>query len=86
MPIAAVRELQLAGKLAKPLTRGIAVVNFAVTVTAVTDDFYHWRYKSAGARTVVWGMASGATFIPVAGWGIAIGIGIADAIWGRWFL
>ncbi len=80
--IAAVRELQLAGKLAKPLTRGIAVVNFAATATAVTDDLYHGRYKSAGARTAVWGIAAGATFIPVAGWGIAIGIGIADAIWG----
>ncbi|MEZ5045776.1 MAG: RHS repeat-associated core domain-containing protein [Chitinophagaceae bacterium] len=69
-------------KLAKPLTRGIAVVNFAATATAVTDDLYHGRYKSAGARTAVWGIAAGATFIPVAGWGIAIGIGIADAIWG----
>ena len=43
-------------KLAKPLTRGIAVVNFAATATSVTDDLYHGRYKSAGARTTVWGI------------------------------
>ena len=80
--IAAVRELQFAGKLAKPLTRGIAVVNVISTTTAATDDFVHGRYKSGSARLAVWGVAAGAAFIPVVGWGLSIGIGVADAIWG----
>lgn len=30
-------------------------------------------------------VTSGAEFIPVVDWGIAIGIGVADAIWGDEF-
>lgn len=30
-------------------------------------------------------IAVGAAFIPVAGWGVSLGIGVADAIWGDQF-
>jgi RHS repeat-associated protein len=33
-------------------------------------------------RLAVQGAAAGAVFIPVVGWGVALGIGTADAIWG----
>lgn len=69
-------------KLAKPLTRSIAVVNVVSTATAATDDFVHGRYKSGSARVAIWGIAAGTAFIPGVGWGISLGIGIADAIWG----
>jgi len=78
-------EMAAAMKLAKPLTKGIAVMNFAATAIAVTDDFSHGRYKSASARAAVWGIAGVASFIPVVGWGVSISIGIADAIWGEDF-
>ena len=57
-------------------------MNVLSTATAVTNDFVDGRYKSGGARVAVWGVAAGAAFIPVAGWAISAGIGIADAIWG----
>jgi hypothetical protein len=75
-------EMAATMKLAKPLTKSIAVVNVLATATAVANDIDNGRFKSAGARTAVWGVAAGAAFIPVVGWGLSIGIGVADAIWG----
>ena len=41
-------------------------------------------YKIAGNATklAVQGVAVGASFVPGVGWGVALGIGLADAIWG----
>ncbi|WP_106523886.1 hypothetical protein [Taibaiella chishuiensis] len=69
-------------KLAKPITKGITALNVVATGIAVTDDFNHGRYKSAAARGTVAIVAAGVAFIPVAGWAISAGIGVADAIWG----
>lgn len=79
---AIINSWNTASKFAKPLTRSLAVINFVATSTAIVNDFSKGEYKSASARTAVWGIAAGASFIPVAGWGIALGIGVADAIWG----
>ena len=43
------------------------------------------RRTSAYTRAAVWGVAAGASFIPVVGWGISISIGVADAVWGDQF-
>lgn len=72
-------------KLAKPLTRGIAAVNVVATGVAIADDWSHGRRTSAAARGTVALVAAGAAFIPVVGWGVSIGIGVADAIWGADF-
>lgn len=75
-------ELASTMKLAKPLTRGIAIINLAATGTAVANDLSDGNFKSAGARVVVASVAAAAVFIPGIGWGVSIGIGVADAIWG----
>lgn len=72
-------------KLAKPLSRGILLANLAGTGVQVTDDFLHGRSKSGNARIAVLAVGVGATFIPVFGWGISLGIGVADAVWGDQF-
>uniref|UniRef100_A0A0N4ZEB9 Rhs family protein n=1 Tax=Parastrongyloides trichosuri TaxID=131310 RepID=A0A0N4ZEB9_PARTI len=66
-------------KLAKPLTRGIAVVNIAATGMAVVDDFAHGRVKSGNTRIVVTGIIYGITAVnPLLG----IGLGIAESFLG----
>jgi len=67
------------------LTKGIAEVNIAATRIAATKDYVNGRYKSGTARIAVWGFAAGISIVPGVGWGIALGIGVADAIWGERF-
>jgi hypothetical protein len=54
-------------------------------VAQVGGDVYEGKYYSAGARTTVAAVAIGCSFIPGAGWAVAGGIGIAEAIWGDQF-
>jgi hypothetical protein len=72
-------------KLAKLLMNGVLVVNCISSATSVTDDFALGRYKNGSARAAVWGMAAGFAFIPGIGWGISLGLGIADAFVGEDF-
>jgi len=51
----------------------------------VGNDISNGDYYSAGTRAAVFGIAAGAAFIPVVGWGVAAGIGVADFIWGDQF-
>ncbi|MBX9891570.1 MAG: hypothetical protein K2Y12_04535 [Chitinophagaceae bacterium] len=53
---------------------GAAVYQFAENPTMVN-----------ATRVAVQGIAAAVSFIPVAGWGISLGIGIADAVWGDKF-
>ena len=59
--------------------------NFALTGYQVYGDFSQGNYYAGGTRMAVAGVAAGAAFIPFIGWGVTIGIGIADAIWGDQF-
>ena len=59
--------------------------SFAITAYQVGDEISNGRYHAATARAVVAGVAYSFTFIPVVGWGLALGIGVADAIWGDQF-
>jgi hypothetical protein len=47
------------------------------------NDIQNGKYYSAGARTAVYGVAAGVVAIPIVGWGVSAGIGLADAIWGE---
>ena len=49
---------------------------------ATGNDFSDGHYKSGAARIAVGALAAGAVFIPVVGWGVSLGIGVADAVWG----
>jgi RHS repeat-associated protein len=69
------KSVKVAGKV-------MAVANIVATGVEVGQDWNEGKYKNAGARVLVAGIAAGAAFIPVVGWGIALGIGIADYTWG----
>jgi len=61
------------------------VAGVIATGYQVYGDVNKGNYYSAGARSAVAGIAFGAAFIPVVGWGVAAGIGVADYIWGDQF-
>ncbi|GMQ30627.1 hypothetical protein Aconfl_32700 [Algoriphagus confluentis] len=63
----------------------IGVAGVVATSYQVYGDIDGGRYYSAGTRAAVFGVAAGATFVPVVGWGLAAGIGVADYIWGNQF-
>lgn len=60
----------------------VVVAGVLATGYQVGNDISNGNYASAGARAAVLGVAAGAAFIPVVGWGVAAGIGVADFIWG----
>jgi hypothetical protein len=63
----------------------LGVAGVVATGVQVYGDWNNGRYYSAGTRAAVFGVAAGAAFIPVVGWGVAAGIGAADYIWGDQF-
>lgn len=70
--------VRVAGKIA-------FVAGIAATAYDVGADINEGKFKSAGARAAVFGVAAGAAFIPIVGWGVAAGIGVADYVWGDEF-
>ncbi|SEL98264.1 RHS repeat-associated core domain-containing protein [Parapedobacter koreensis] len=69
----------------KIVGRGVTGANVVITALQTGGDIVDGRYYAAGARLTVSGIAAGAAFIPVVGWGVSIGIGVADAVWGDEF-
>jgi hypothetical protein len=64
----------------------VAVVgSVALTGYQTLSDIQNGNYYSAATRAAVLGIGLAATSIPVAGWFVAGGIGLADAIWGDQF-
>lgn len=51
----------------------------------VGNDISNGSFASAGARAAAMGIAMGAACIPVVGWCVAAGIGVADFLWGNQF-
>jgi RHS repeat-associated protein len=72
------KGLKVAGQAA-------VVADVAITFVQAGIDVSDGKFGSAGARVAVLGLATGASFIPVVGWGVAIGIGVADVVWGDQF-
>jgi len=73
------KGVKVAGKV-------VMVAGAAATLYEAYDDaFNKGNYYSAGTRLAVAGIAAGSAFIPVVGWAVAGGIGLADAIWGDQF-
>ena len=72
-------------KQAGALGKTLKVIGIAGTVVSTGSAVVKMVEKpTAGnaARIAVQGVAIGASFIPVVGWGVSLGIGIADAVWG----
>lgn len=65
--------------------KALGWAGMVLTGIQVRDDYLNKRYAVAGARVAVAGLAYGVTFIPYVGWVLAIGIGVADYIWGDKF-
>jgi RHS repeat-associated protein len=70
-----------AGALGKTL-KGVSIVGTAVSVISAGATLYQHPTAGNATRAAVQGVAIGASFIPVVGWGLSLGIGIADAVWG----
>jgi RHS repeat-associated protein len=77
----AAKQVGTLGKVFK----GASVVATAVSVVSATATLINDPTAGNATRLAVQGAAIGAAFIPVVGWGVALGIGIADAIWGDKF-
>ena len=70
-----------AGALGKTL-KGVSAIGSIVGVGSATLKLAENPTVGNATRLAVQGIAIGAAAIPIAGWGISLGIGIADAIWG----
>jgi hypothetical protein len=66
-------------------SKALVVAGVVATGYQVGNDIVNGNYYSAGTRAAVFGVAAGAACIPVVGWAVAGGIGVADFIWGDQF-
>jgi hypothetical protein len=69
----------------KVVGKTLVVAGAVLTSYEIYRDWDEGKYYRAGARIVVFGAAAGAVAIPIVGWGVSAGIGLADAIWGEQF-
>jgi hypothetical protein len=60
-------------------------IGLGITIYDISSDIYNGNVPSAVTRATVAAIAYEVTFIPYAGWVLAIGIGIADYYWGDEF-
>lgn len=67
------------------LGKGLSALGYFITFGHIMSDIGKDQYVRAAARLGVFAVAYSATFIPYVGWVLALGIGIADAIWGEKF-
>jgi hypothetical protein len=63
----------------------LGVAGVVSTGVQVYGDWDKGKYYSAGTRAAVFGVGAGAALIPVVGWGVVAGIGVADYVWGDQF-
>ncbi len=80
--IGAAEDLGKNLKVASGIARGIGTAAALVNGVYATAQLIDNPTKGNAARVTVQAVAAGAAFIPGVGWGIALGIGIADVIWG----
>lgn len=81
--IGAADDLGKVAKTATGIVKGVGVAATVINAAVATAQLINNPTAGNATKLAVQGAAiAAATFIPVAGWGIAIGIGIADVIWG----
>ena len=81
---------QLAGvaqqaKLLGTTLKGVSVVGTAISIGSATLKLVQNPTAGNATRLAVQGAAVAAGFIPVVGWGVSLGIVLADAVWGDEF-
>lgn len=84
-PIVNINTTSQALKYVKVGGKCVGVAGALVSVYGIYDDASKGKFKRAGAKAAVNALAAGAAFIPVAGWGISLGISAADYVWGDEF-
>jgi RHS repeat-associated protein len=72
-------------KFLKVAGKSVAVIGYVVSVVQVGNGVLDGKLKRGGARAAVAVTIAASAFIPGIGWGIAIGLGLADAVWGDQF-
>ena len=77
-----VRALGATGAKYLRYSKGLGVVGNVVGVTSAGVQLIQNPTAGNATRLAVQGAAIGAAFIPVVGWGVSLGIGAADLIWG----
>jgi RHS repeat-associated protein len=80
-----VRALGTTGAKYLRYTKGLGVLGNVVGVTSAGIQLIENPTAGNATRLSVQGAAIGVAFIPVIGWGVSIGIGVADLIWGEDF-
>jgi RHS repeat-associated protein len=71
-----------AGKIGKVL-KGVGFATAAVNFTSASIKMIDKPSAGNAIRVVVQAVGAGATFVPFVGWGLSLGIGIADLVWGE---
>jgi RHS repeat-associated protein len=69
----------------KVVGKTLVFAGVAFTGYEVMKDIQNGKFYRAGVRILVFGAAAGSVAIPIVGWGVSAGIGLADAIWGEQF-
>ncbi len=80
--IGAAEDLGKVGKVAKGIAKGVGNVAAIVNIGSAALQWVEKPTYGSGTRVAVQGLAIAATSIPFVGWGVSIGIGVADIIWG----
>jgi hypothetical protein len=80
--IGAAEDLGKAAKTAGAITKGIGGAATAIGIITAGVQLINEPTAGNATRLAVQGIGVAASFIPVAGWAVSLGIGIADIIWG----
>jgi hypothetical protein len=83
--LANAKDLGKAGAKAIKIVKGVGTATTIVTAGYAIYQFADNPTAGNAARAIVQGISAGAAFVPGFGWGIALGINLADAIWGDKF-
>ena len=83
--IGAAEDLGKAAGTAGKVLQGVGVATAGVSIA--TAGYKLYKHPTAGNATMVavQAVAVAANFIPVVGWGVSLGIGVADLVWGDQF-
>lgn len=83
--IGAAEDLGKAAGTAGKVLQGVGIATAGVGITTALIKEVRNPTKGNAARLAVQTVGAGAAFIPVVGWGVSLGIGVADLVWGDKF-
>lgn len=78
-------EIGVAAEKYLKYTKGLGYAAAGAGITVASIQLFNNPTAGNSTRLGVQGLAAGAAFIPGFGWGVSLGIGAADLIWGDKF-